>query len=121
MPRPGTWGTRGCWSPRTWVTPGGRPLPTQVSRLSLKRGRVWRCLRGCGQNHPRALGFPGGFPGRACSVWWGTPRRKLLPPLQVVLTLAQGCARDVSGDCDITGGDGQRRGSWGPLAGPGPG
>lgn len=69
---------------------------------------------GCGQNRPGALRFPGGFPGRACSVWWGHPQEgSCCHPSRCILTLAQGCARDVSGDCDITG----WRGFLGPLAG----
>lgn len=78
---------------------------------------------GCGQNRPGALRFPGGFPGRACSVWWDHPQEgSCCHPSRCILTLAQGCARDVSGDCDITGWRRSEKGVPGaPGRGPGPG
>ena len=52
---------------------------------------------GCGQGRPRALCFPGGYHGRACSVWWGHPQEgSCCHCSRCILTLAQGCAHDVS-------------------------
>ncbi|KAI4541256.1 hypothetical protein MG293_008398 [Ovis ammon polii] len=50
------------------------------------------------------------------------PEREQGPERGCILTLAQGCARDVSGDCDITGWRRSEKGVPGaPGRGPGPG
>ena len=84
---------------------------------------IWRCLR---EAVARVIPEPCASQVATTAepaVWWGHPQEgSCCHCSRCILILAQGCAHDVSGDCDITGWRRSEKGVPGaPTRGPGPG
>ena len=84
---------------------------------------IWRCLR---EAVARVIPEPCASQVATTAepaVWWGHPQEgSCCHCSRCILILAQGCAHDVSGDCDITGWRRSEKGVPGaPTKGPGPG
>lgn len=108
-----TWHLGYLWllGPRTWVTPEEGDVCIQ------------RCLRGLWQGSPWSPALPRWLPWQSLPVWWGHLQEgSHCHSSRCSLPLAQGCAHDVSRDCDITGWRRSEKGVPGASArGPGPG